>query len=147
MPSDSIFSEQDLTIFYMDSVPGKKKVVVFDDDQDTLMICAIILSGRGYEVHTFNSAHDVLDRVRKIRPAAILMDNWIPDKGGKFATHSLKADAELKHIPVIYFSANNDVQRLAAEAGADLFIAKPFDVGSLERIVDEACGAEKTASV
>lgn len=130
----------------MTSILGKKKVVVFDDDQDTLMICSIILQGRGYEVHTFDNASDVLEQVRALQPDVILMDNWIPDKGGQFATRSLKNDAELKQIPVIYFSANNDVQRLAAEAGADMFIAKPFDVGNLEKIVDAACG-ERAATV
>jgi two-component system cell cycle response regulator DivK len=130
----------------MNSILGKKKVVVFDDDQDTLMICSIILQGRGYEVHTFNNASDVLEQVRALQPDVILMDNWIPDKGGQFATRSLKNDEELKHIPVIYFSANNDVQRLAAEAGADMFIAKPFDVVNLEKIVDAACG-ERAATV
>ena len=119
---------------------------MFDDDQDTLMICSIILAGRGYDVRTFNNASDALERVREIHPDVILMDNWIPDKGGQFATRALKSDAELKQIPVIYFSANNDVQRLATEAGADMFISKPFDVGNLEKIVDAACG-EKTATV
>lgn len=131
------------TLFYMESVQGKKRVMVFDDDQDTLMICSIILSGRGYEVHTYSTANDVVEKVRMIGPDVILMDNWIPDKGGNFATRSLKGDPILKEIPVIYFSANNDIQRLAAEAGADMFIAKPFDVGSLERIVDAAMGVER----
>jgi len=128
----------------MESIPGKKKVMVFDDDQDTLMICSIILQGRGYEVHTFNNACDVVERVRTITPDVILMDNWIPDRGGKYATHSIKNDPELRQIPVIYFSANNDVQRLAQEAGADLYISKPFDVGNLEKIIDTACGEKAT---
>jgi two-component system cell cycle response regulator DivK len=63
------------------------------------------------------------------------MDNWIPDTGGIVATQSIKADPELRNIPIIYFSANNDIKSLAKEAGADAFLEKPFDIEDLERVV------------
>ena len=49
----------------------------------------------------------------------------------------LKNSDEYKTIPVIYFSANNDIQLLARNAGADSFLAKPFDIEELERVINQ----------
>ncbi len=69
-------------------------------------------------------------------PDVILMDNWIPDAGGIVATQILKNNDELKSIPVVYFSANSDIQLLANQAGAETYLAKPFDLDELERIIN-----------
>jgi two-component system cell cycle response regulator DivK len=71
-------------------------------------------------------------------PNVILMDNWIPDVGGIAATKTLKANEKLNEIPVIYFSANSDIQLLANQAGAEAYLAKPFDLDELERIIKTA---------
>ena len=65
------------------------------------------------------------------------MDNWIPDDGGIIATQTLKKDENLKHIPVIYFSANSDIELLANHAGAETYLAKPFDLEELERVIND----------
>ena len=69
-------------------------------------------------------------------PVVILMDNWIPDAGGIIATQTLKRTEGLKDIPVIYFSANSDIQILANHAGAETYLAKPFDLDELERVIN-----------
>ena len=69
-------------------------------------------------------------------PDVILMDNWIPDTGGVIATQILKSQDDLKEIPVIYFSANNDIQSLAKQAGADTYLEKPFDLNELELVIN-----------
>ena len=70
-------------------------------------------------------------------PSVILMDNWIPDSGGIVATQTLKSNEDLKNIPVVYFSANSDIQLLADHAGAETYLAKPFDLDELERTINE----------
>lgn len=112
-----------------------KKIIVFDDDEDILAICTFVLEGAGWQVFTFNNCVDILRRVAVINPAVILMDNWIPQYGGIAATQLLKNTEASKHIPVVYFTANNKISELAAEAGADAYIAKPFDLDDLEKIV------------
>ncbi|MBM6691417.1 response regulator, partial [Fusobacterium mortiferum] len=62
--------------------------------------------------------------------------NWIPDAGGIIATQTLKKDEKLKNIPVVYFSANSDIQLLAGHAGAETYLAKPFDLEELERVIN-----------
>lgn len=113
----------------------KKKVLIFDDDVNILELCSIILTECGYEVATSETSHDIIDKVTETRPDAILMDNWIPDIGGIEATRILKKHPEFNHIPVIYFSANNDIKSLAEKAGADAYLAKPFDLDELENLV------------
>ena len=114
---------------------NKKKVIIFDDDEDILSICSYVLAEKGWEVHTFTDTLDVVERVDSIRPDIILMDNWIPDCGGIAATQELKQDQGLKDIPVVYCSANLEIAYLAAHAGADSYLPKPFDLDQLDEII------------
>lgn len=111
------------------------KLMIFDDDKDILAICTFIFKRLGWEVHSSENCNDIAFKVKQEQPDVILMDNWIPDEGGITATRILKQDKELKHIPVIYFSANRDVESLAEQAGADAYIKKPFDLKEFENIV------------
>jgi len=112
-----------------------KKVFVFDDNKDILDLCTFILEDAGYSIKTSESANDIEKQVAEFMPDLIFMDNWLPDMGGIQATKAIKSHPELKHIPVIYFSANNDISALADEAGADSYLSKPFDIAALEAIV------------
>ncbi len=112
-----------------------KKVFVFDDNADILELCTIILEDAGYEIKTSSTSNNIIDQVLSYIPDIIFMDNWLPDVGGIDATRELKQHATLKNIPVIYFSANNDVKSLAEQAGADGYLSKPFDIEELENII------------
>jgi len=114
---------------------NNKKVFVFDDNTDILELCTIILEDAGYDIKTSSTSNHIIDQVMGYTPDIIFMDNWLPDVGGIDATRALKAHDELKHIPVIYFSANNDVKSLAEKAGADGYLSKPFDIQELEDII------------
>src|ERR1700753_1490334 len=109
----------------------KKRIMIFDDDSDILEVCSIVLKTSGFEVITQNSCADILKKVEAAAPDVILMDNKIPPTGGIGASKWLKGSTGLRHIPIVFFSANQDVARLAEEAGADYFIEKPFDLDGL----------------
>ncbi|HWZ16772.1 MAG TPA: response regulator [Mucilaginibacter sp.] len=113
-----------------------KKIVIFDDDEDILSICSYILEEQGWKVFSFTDCNNIAEKVSSILPDVILMDNWIPDDGGIIATQILKKDINLKDIPVIYFSANSDIELLASHAGAETYLAKPFDLEELERVIN-----------
>lgn len=114
---------------------NNKKIIIFDDDEDILSICNYILEEQGWEVHTHTDCNNIIEKVSAVIPDVILMDNWIPDAGGIIATQTLKKDEKLKHIPVVYFSANSDIQLLADHAGAEAYLAKPFDLEELEKVI------------
>ncbi len=112
-----------------------RKIIIFDDDEDILSICNYVLQDQGWEVHTFTDCNNIIEKVSRIMPNVILMDNWIPDTGGIAATKTLKSAEKVNNIPVIYFSANSDIQLLASQAGAETYLAKPFDLIELERVI------------
>ena len=115
-----------------------KRVIIYDDDTDLLEVCSLILASRNFEVITKDKCTEILTDLEEHQPSVILMDNWIPDVGGVKATQIVKGSKEFQHIPVIFFSANNNVNELAQEAGADFCLHKPFDIADLENIVSNA---------
>ena len=117
-----------------------KKVLIFDDDTDIWELCSLILKVKGYHTIGETTCVNVIDKVRTTNPDVILMDNWIPDIGGIAATQLLKRDPATKHIPVIFFTANNNVEKLSQEAGADYFLEKPFDLNHFVGMVSKAMG-------
>jgi len=117
-----------------------KKVFIFDDNKDILELCTLILEGAGYETKTSSTSNHIIEQVANYEPDVILMDNWLPDVGGIEATQELKRHPLYKDIPVIYFSANNDIKTLAETAGAESYLAKPFDIDQLEEIVVSMIG-------
>ncbi|MEO5501846.1 MAG: response regulator [Ginsengibacter sp.] len=111
------------------------KVFIFDDNEELLELCTIILEDFGCVIKTATSAENVEHALLDFMPDIIMMDNWIPGISGIEATQMIKKHELLKHIPVIYFSANSNIHDLAAQAGADDVLAKPFDIAALENIV------------
>lgn len=112
-----------------------KKVFIFDDNLEILELCTEILQDIGCEVSTSPTTNRVVEQVAAYMPDLILMDNWLPDISGIEATRLLKSTEVLKDIPVVYFSANSNIGTLAKEAGADDYIAKPFDIQLFEEVV------------
>ncbi|WP_428327990.1 response regulator [Mucilaginibacter sp.] len=114
-----------------------KRVAIFDDDEDILSICTYILEEKGWQVTTFTDCNEIEKKLEQVSPDVILMDNWIPDDGGITATRRIKNVPKLRDIPVIYFSANSDIEILTRQAGADAFLAKPFDLDDLDSTITE----------
>jgi DNA-binding response OmpR family regulator len=126
-------------------MPGR--VMIFDDDADLLQVCSIVLKSKNYSVIGLNKCSDIIHEVKSFSPNVILMDNWIPDVGGVKATQLLKNNPELKSIPVIFFSANDRVEDLAAEAGAEFYLRKPFEIEELETTVSRAISVHRQAGI
>ena len=124
----------------MTEYPMNKKVFIFDDNIEILELCTEILEDLGLEVKTSPTTNSVEEQVSNYMPDLIFMDNWLPDISGIEATKLIKANETLKHIPVIYFSANSIISALASEAGADEFLAKPFDIDLFEKTVKKYTG-------
>lgn len=124
----------------MNEYPMNKKVFIFDDNIEILELCTEILEDLGLEVKTSPTTNSVEEQVSSYMPDLIFMDNWLPDISGIEATKLIKANETLKHIPVIYFSANSNISALASEAGADEFLAKPFDIDLFEKTVKKYTG-------
>jgi len=120
----------------------KKKVLVVEDTPDNRRIIRLLLERAGYEiVEAVNGALGI-EMARSERPDLILMDIQLPVIDGYEATRRLKADPELKHIPVIavtsYALAGDEAKTKAA--GCDGYVAKPFSPKELLRLVQQFIG-------
>jgi CheY-like chemotaxis protein len=122
-------------------------ILILDDDADILELCSIILQGKGYTTITATDCRNVIGKVMTAKPDVILIDNWIPDIGGIEATQLIKANPDTSQIPVVFFSASNNVEAFAEQAGADFALQKPFDIAELERLVDLAIKRSQLSSV
>jgi two-component system cell cycle response regulator DivK len=112
-------------------------IFIFDDDQDILLMCGIVLKQQGYTVATSDVCDDIVNRVSTVNPDVVIMDNKIPPYGGISATKTLKGDPSTKNIPVLFFSANTQVEQLSREAGADAYIQKPFNLDEFEKAISD----------
>ena len=120
-----------------------KKVLIYDDDTDLLEVCSLILTASNYDVIVREKCTEVMRDVVQHEPDVIIMDNWIPDIGGVKATQLVKSSENYRNIPVIFFTANSNVNELAAEAGADYWLQKPFDIVQLEDMVNTAVYSDR----
>ncbi len=113
------------------------RILIYDDDTDILLVTSVILQRKGYEVLCREDCKTLLHDLQTFQPQVILMDNWMPDMSGVEAIKQIKLQDNFKNIPVIFFSANSNVEELAKEAGADSLLKKPFDIDALQQMIGQ----------
>jgi two-component system cell cycle response regulator DivK len=121
----------------------RKKVPVVEDDLDNRWIMVRLLNAAGYDVIEAEDGHQALERARAEKPDLILMDLALPRLDGWEATRRLKADAHLRHIPVLAltaFAMTGDEER-AREAGCEGYITKPVRSAMIRDMVRRYVGA------
>jgi DNA-binding response OmpR family regulator len=114
------------------------KIIIYDDDKDILQVTAAILKMKGHEVLCREHCRELETDLQAFQPQVILMDNWLPDMGGVKAIQLIKGLPAFSTIPVVFFSANSNVEELAREAGADYILKKPFEIAELQTIIEGA---------
>lgn len=112
-----------------------KNILVCDDDEGILDVVKMALSDEGYNILTVRNGKEVLKSIETQTPDLVLLDLWIPGLTGEKIVKTFKTDQKLKHIPVIIFSANRNIEKIAKEVQADGFLPKPFDLEDLENII------------
>ena len=124
--------------FTKGNTAGLKKIIVADDDPGIIDVVTLILEAAGYNLYSSVNGITVAD-VNNIRPHLILLDIQMSGMSGNDICKLLKNDASTKHIPVIMISANKDAKKIAANACADDFITKPFEMNTLlEKVAEYA---------
>ena len=104
-----------------------EKILIVDDDLDTLKLVGLILQRHGYDIVAANGGLPALQKAAAERPDIILLDLMMPDLDGYEVTRRLRADTSLAHIPIIMFTAKTMLDDKVAgfEAGADDYLTKP----------------------
>ena len=105
-----------------------KVILVIEDQEDNRRIVRDLLTSQGYEVIEAVNGLDGVNAAETRRPDLILMDIQLPGIDGYEATRRIKANPEIRKIPIIvatsYALSGDDVK--AFEAGCDAYMAKPF---------------------
>ncbi len=111
------------------------RVLIYDDNEEILFLCKVILEKENYRVETFIACDNVISDIERYNPGVIFMDLWIPKMGGEKATLLIKNNPATKHIPVILFSANSRLKEITQAAKADGYLEKPFDIALLKETI------------
>jgi two-component system cell cycle response regulator DivK len=112
-----------------------KKVLVVEDNELNLKLFCDLLRAHEYVAEPVRDGREAVARARDFMPDLIIMDIQLPHVSGLELIGLLKADATLKHIPIMAVTAyagREDEERIRT-AGADAYISKPI---SLVRFVD-----------
>ncbi|MDR1588242.1 MAG: response regulator [Treponema sp.] len=107
----------------------RKKILIVDDERINLEFFELMLSKLGFVVEEANDGVEALEKVKKFYPDLILLDNIMPRMSGWEVTKTLKGNPKYREIPIIMFSALDDVKDKVAgfELGVDDYITKPFN--------------------
>ena len=107
----------------------QKKILIVDDDKINLDFFQLMLSKLGFTVEEAKDGIDALGKLKKFSPDLILLDNIMPRMSGWEFTKAVKDDPKYQDIPIIMFSALDDVKDKVAgfEMGVDDYITKPFN--------------------
>lgn len=108
-----------------------------DDDIAICELVNIILTSAGFTFDSQNKVYGSFEYIKAHKPDLVLLDLHLPDGNGLNICKKIKTTEELKHIPVIILTTRefNIEKEVAYEAGADLFISKPFDKDELIQFI------------
>jgi two-component system alkaline phosphatase synthesis response regulator PhoP len=111
-----------------------KKILVVDDDPDLVDTTCMILKAKKYDVCTAYDGVEGLEKAKNEKPDLIVLDVMMPQKDGYTLCKELKADPDLKRIPVLlltavvsHISTTRFTQQMGMETEADDFIDKPVE--------------------
>lgn len=109
--------------------------MIADDDPGIVDAVEMLLEFEGYEVISTVDGSTVLDMKENL-PDLLLLDIWMSGEDGRDICKRLKQAPLTKNIPVIMVSASRDIEESAIEAGADDFLAKPFEMNDLLKKIE-----------
>ncbi len=104
-----------------------EKILIVDDDIDSLKLIGLMLQRHNYEVIAANNGSQALSKAVSELPDLIILDVMMPDMNGYEVTKRLRDNPKTKPIPIIMFTAKTLIDDKVAgfEAGADDYLTKP----------------------
>lgn len=121
-----------------------KYILLVDDDSDLVETVAMNLEAQGYEVGKAFDGEEGAQSIEKRRPDLVVLDVMMPRKNGYELCSQLKADPELKSIPVIMLTSvgsevpsSSYTHQDGMQLEADDYLPKPVDLQRLAALVEE----------
>ena len=113
-----------------------KTILICDDEASLRELVRAILDG-DYRFAEAADGVEALELVHELRPDLVLADVMMPRLSGLELLAEVRKDPELQELPIIVVTAFAGERVAALEAGADGFLAKPFDPDELTATVEE----------
>jgi len=123
-------------------VDTKHTILVVDDDIDVLMLLKHKLKTEGFDVKISPNGENIFDIIMQTSPVLILLDIHMDGVDGGTICHLLKYNKSTGKIPVIMFSANDNIKEITSQCGADGYIEKPFDLKTMKESFERILGQD-----
>lgn len=126
-----------------------EKILIVDDDIDSLKLIGLMLQRTGYEVVAASTGAQALSKAFAESPDLIILDVMMPDMNGYDVCRKLRAHAQTKATPIIMFTAKTMIDDKVAgfEAGADDYLTKPTHPAELASRVKTILARNQPAGV
>lgn len=108
----------------------KKRIFIVEDNELNLKLFNDILSANGFDISYTQDGFEAFSLIKKLKPDVVLMDIQLYGISGFDIIKDIKADEEIKHIPIIVvtaFAMKDDKQKIL-ESGCDAYISKPISI-------------------
>ena len=115
-----------------------RKVLIVEDNDLNMKLFNDLLEAHGYTTFQTKDGREALSIARTHRPDLILMDIQLPEVSGLEITKRLKADEELRSIPVVAvtaFAMKGDEEKIR-QGGCEGYIAKPISIAGFIKVVE-----------
>lgn len=125
------------TALVITPAPQRPTILFAEDNETNIATTSDYLRAKGYDVRVAHNGHEAVVRAQEERPDVILMDIQMPGMDGLEAMRRIRAEAGLRHVPIIALTAlamPGDRER-CLEAGATAYLAKPVNLRSLEAMI------------
>jgi len=138
VPENSISKNNDLALMENLDVPGKKSVLIVEDDANIRLLLNEILQEK-YVIYEAENGKNAIEVLKKISPNLILSDIVMSDMDGLTLCSTVKSSISTCHIPFLLLSARNSAEEKLEgfEAGADGYLSKPYSPSSLLKKITE----------
>ena len=121
-----------------------KKIMVVDDEPDTVDLVKLVLETEGYEILVAYSGQEALDMIKINRPDLVLLDIMMPQMDGWTVRKKIVGNEDTKDIPVVMLTAKaQPIDKMIGlhVVGVTDYITKPFGrkelIDSVKRIIGE----------
>ncbi len=119
-----------------------KTILIVEDNELNMKLFRDLLEAQGYGILQTRDGMQALELARKERPDLIVMDIQLPQVSGLEVTKWIKADDNLKHIPVVAvtaFAMKGDEEKIR-EGGCEAYVAKPISVKDFLSTIERFLG-------
>jgi DNA-binding response OmpR family regulator len=119
--------------------PQKTKIMIVDDEENIVLALEYIFTSAGYEVRCFTNGADALEQVGGFAPELVILDVMMPGMDGFAVAKAIRQQAGLEKTNIVFLTARGtgDDKMQGYDAGAEIYVVKPFDNDDLLQRVED----------